>query len=499
VDKSIIIIGGGLTGLALGCYGRMNGYNTSVFEMHDKAGGVCTAWKRQGYTIDGAMNWLVGTGPKNSFHKFWEELGAAPRWKIYNHDLYSSFEDKAGKVFNIYCDADRFEQYLLGLAPEDKDIIQEFTKGIRDFSRFDMPTGKPAELYNWLDKITAVKMMPMMMLMRKWLKISFGDFAKRFKNSYLRQSLLADFSGDQWPMMMIFWVLGYQQAKAAGYVIGGTLELVRLLEERYRSLGGEIHFKARVAKILVESNKAVGIKLADGTVHRADWVVSAADGRTTIFDMLEGKYVDDVIKKRYDNPRLFSPLVYIGLGVASRVEKIPPAVAGLSFPLETPITIAGKECDRLNVMNYSYDPTLAPEGKTVLKVQFDTDYDYWEKLYQDRERYKAEKERIADDVVKALEKHFPGLASKVEMRDVATPMTWVRYTGNWRGSYEGWMFSAESFTGSMRKTLPGLDNFYMAGQWVNPGGGMPTAAMSGRQTIQMICNKDKKKFITTKP
>jgi len=61
------------------------------------------------------------------------------------------------------------------------------------------------------------------------------------------------------------------------------------------------------------------------------------------------------------------------------------------------------------------------------------------------------------------------------------------------------MFSAESFTGSMRKTLPGLDNLYMAGQWVNPGGGMPTAAMSGNHTIQLICKKDGKKFVTSKP
>jgi phytoene dehydrogenase-like protein len=499
MEKSIIIIGGGLAGLATGCYGRMNGYKTSVFEMHKIAGGVCTGWKRKGYTIDGAMNWLVGTNPKNSFHKFWEELGAAQNWKIYNHDLYSIYEDKEGKVFKVYCDADRFEQYLLELAPEDKDIIREFTKVIRDFSRMDIPSEKPNELLSWIDKIKAVKALPMLSLMKKWLKISTGDYCKRFKNPYLRQTLTPAFGSDQWPMMMIFWVLGYQHAKAAGYVMGGALELVRFLEERYRALGGEIHLKAKVDKIIVEDDKAVGIKLSDGTEHRADWVVSAADGRTTIFDMLEGKYVDDTIKNRYDNPNLFSPLVYIGLGVADRFDEISPSVASLSFPLDTPVTVAGKEHDRLYVLNYSYDPALAPEGKTVLKVQFDTDYDYWEKLHEDPERYKAEKERIADDVIAALDKRFPGLASKVEMRDVATPVTWVRYTGNWRGSYEGWMFSGETFTSSMRKTLPGLENFYMAGQWVNPGGGMPTAAMSGNHTIQLICNKDGKKFVTSKP
>jgi phytoene dehydrogenase-like protein len=499
MEKSIIIIGGGLSGLATGCYGQMNGYKTQIFEMHKIAGGVCTGWKRKGYTIDGAMNWLVGSSPKNSFYKFWEELGATQKWKIYNHDLYASFEDKDGKVFNVYCDADRFERYLLELAPEDKEVVRELTKGIREFSRMDMPADKPSELYSGLDKVKATKMLPMMMTMRKWTKISTGDYCQRFKNPYLRQSLSSTFGSEQWPMMMIFWVLGYQHARTAGYVMGGALELVRLLEERYRALGGEVQFKARVDKILVENDKAVGVKLADGTEHRADWVISAADGRTTIFDMLEGKYVDDAIKNRYDNPNLFLPLVYIGLGVASRVEEIPPSVAGFSFPLDTPIVVAGKEHDRLGVLNYSYDPSLAPEGKTVLKVQFETDYDYWEKLYQESERYKAEKERIADDVIDRLDKRFPGLAAKVEMRDVATPVTWVRYTGNWQGSYEGWMFSSESFTSSMKKTLPGLESFYMAGQWVNPGGGMPTAAMSGNHTIQLICSKDGREFVSTKP
>ena len=48
--------------------------------------------------------------------------------------------------------------------------------------------------------------------------------------------------------------------------------------------------------------------------------------------------------------------------------------------------------------------------------------------------------------------------------------------------------------------LPGLGNFYMAGQWVEPGGGVPTAvAMLARNVIQIICKQDKKKFMTSKP
>jgi len=83
------------------------------------------------------------------------------------------------------------------------------------------------------------------------------------------------------------------------------------------------------------------------------------------------------------------------------------------------------------------------------------------------------------------------------MCDVATPVTWVRYTGNWKGSYEGWLIGADAFDMRMSKILPGLGKFYMVGQWVEPGGGLPSSALSGRNVIQILCKRDKKPFITT--
>jgi phytoene dehydrogenase-like protein len=51
----------------------------------------------------------------------------------------------------------------------------------------------------------------------------------------------------------------------------------------------------------------------------------------------------------------------------------------------------------------------------------------------------------------------------------------------------------------MDKTLPGLKSFYMAGQWVEPGGGVPTAALSGRNVMQIICKRERQPFVTTTP
>ena len=75
-DKSIIIIGGGIAGLAAGCYAQMNGYRTQIFELHFLPGGLCTAWERGPYVFDGCIHYLFGSGPGQPFHDVWEELGA---------------------------------------------------------------------------------------------------------------------------------------------------------------------------------------------------------------------------------------------------------------------------------------------------------------------------------------------------------------------------------------------------------------------------------------
>lgn len=497
-EKSILIIGAGIAGLSAGCYGQMNGYRTRVFEMHDSPGGLCTSWKRKGYTIDGCLAWLVGSSPAVGFYRIWQELDAVQGQHMIDSEEYLRVEGKAGKTFIVYRDIDRLERHMKELAPQDSHVIEELTGAARTCAGYDLPVDKAPELYGTIHGISfLIRMFPFLRLLSKWKKITLQEYAGRFSDPFLREALPLLGDLPRFPMAALVMILAWTHRKSAGYPLGGSLEFSRRIERRYLGLGGEIHYRSPVREIMVESSKAVGVRLADGAEHRSDIVISAADGHSTIFDMLGGKYIDDRIRRYYDELPLFPPLIQIALGVARSFEGLPPAVLYL---LDEPVVIAGQQRRYLPVEIYNFDPTLAPPGKTVVKVMLASDYAYWKDLKQDPDRYRAEKEKIADQVIALLNRRYPGLADQVEMRDVATPLTWERYTGNWRGSFEGWLITRQTFPPfHMSKTLPGLKDFYMAGQWVEPGGGVPTAAMSGRNVIQILCKHDHRTFTTQTP
>ena len=74
-NKKVLIIGGGTAGLSAGIYARQAGFEVVVLEKHNAPGGLCTAWKRKGYTIDGCVHFIMGSGRGSALHTMWRELG----------------------------------------------------------------------------------------------------------------------------------------------------------------------------------------------------------------------------------------------------------------------------------------------------------------------------------------------------------------------------------------------------------------------------------------
>jgi phytoene dehydrogenase-like protein len=147
----------------------------------------------------------------------------------------------------------------------------------------------------------------------------------------------------------------------------------------------------------------------------------------------------------------------------------------------------------------NFDPVFAPADKTAFVVHLRVgNWRWWVDLREnDRARYRREKERIGRAIVDGLERRFGNVAGRVETIDMATPATYIRYTGIWQGSYQSWAPTPDMVGRNLSKTLPGLKNFYMAGQWVWPAGGLPGVIRIGRHVAQLMCRDDHRAFIVT--
>ncbi len=495
MNKKVTIIGAGIAGLSAGCYLQMNGYNTEIFEMNSLPGGLCTSWKRKNYTFNGSIHWLVGTCKDINMHRLWEELHAIDDSKVVNHDEFVRIEFGRGKFFSVYSDADKLESEMLKVAPEDEKTIREFIGAVKEFAKYDFPVDKAPELYGAIDGIKLLfKYGPFLRLLGKWKSVSIEDYGKKFKNTDMKiifpQLLGLD---TRISMAILLMTLAWIHKKCAGYPLGGSLEFARAIERRYISLGGKIHYNSKVSKVIIESNRATGIELADGSTYRSDAVVSAADGYFSVFNLLNGRYAGSKVKNRYENWDLFPAICQVSIGVKQNFDGYPHAV---NFSLEKPLRVDPKhEVSRMYAEIYNFDPALAPHGSTPIIVTLPADYDYWYTLKEAGDgNYENAKKSLANSVVKVLDEKIGNVSDKVEVLDVATPATYFRYTNNYKSSFEGWLPTPKVFGKRIEKTLPGLRNFYMVGQWVEIGGGIPTVALSGRNLAQIMCRKDGKKF-----
>jgi phytoene dehydrogenase-like protein len=491
MNKKVIIIGGGVAGLSSGIYGRLNGFETEIIEMHTITGGQCTAWERKGYRFDYCLHWLVGTS-HGVFKDLWKETNVInSQTTILDHEIHSGIEDESGNEFIIYSNIDRWEKYLLEMAPEDSRSIRKMCRDMRKGASYE-PLGEisgPGDLVKYLGSL--VHMMPFLPLVMKHGKKTcqqyFGELnLTNPRLTHFINNLLGDRNFSALAFIMM---LSWFDQKNAGYLLGGSLPLARRMEERYRLLGGKLTTGKRVSRVLVENNTATGVVLADGTVIRGDYVISAADGHSTIFDMLEGKYVSEELQNAYDSWELFTPLVQVSFGINSARPAPYPAKSFITKGKKIGST---ELTNGYSLMNYSFDRTMAPDGKTVIVLRYESPWDNWKDL--NGNEYKAEKERIRVDATTLFEKHYPGIISDIEVTDVATPMTTAKYTGVWKGAYEGFLPSAGNVTKSLKNTLPGLGNFYMAGQWLSPGGGIPPSVLSGKTVFKQICRKEKQDF-----
>lgn len=508
--KQVNIIGAGISGLSLGCYLQMNGYQTQIFEKHNIPGGLCTSWERGGYTFDGCAHWILGSAPGNAFYKVWSELVNMEQIEWVSHEvrMYIELEnnrDKYGSnTFRFYTNLDKLQEYLLDLAPEDEQTIRDFIKPMRVIQKFDMPP--------ILDDIPLIPSIIRSIKMTRYAEFLYWfvkllgqtnyTFAKKLKNPFLKESFEMLYDGEEVNLLVIYFPMASFDKKSAGYPVGGSLKFAEQFEKRYLQLGGKIHYHTPVNKIITKNGVANGLEVRHGKVHPADLIVSCADWYFTAFELLSAQYVNKemLALQAGKSLEIFYSIIQVSFGINKDLSHLPHLTR---FPLnETLVSPDGTEYKRMEIHIYHYDHTLTHQGKSSVVVSFYTKQrEFWiNHRKKNRAAYRKIKNEFAQAVLEILDKRLGNVKQYVEVMDIATPATILRYTGNWQGSAQGLM-AGKNFLAKVpiQFTFPGLKKFYYASHWNRPSGGLPIAVMSARQLAKIICKDDKKRFTTTAP
>ena len=490
--QKVVIVGGGIAGLSAGIYARKCGFDVTVLESNRIAGGNCTSWKRKGYLFEGGMHWLTGSSEKEVLNKMWRYVGGLTESvEIHYHEPFIEY-DYQGTPIRFYRNLDSTEKHLLSLAPADEKEIRNLGKNIRKVQNLAMPISDLKGV-----KVSKKSRPPLsllftaisaMRLMRSFSKVSREAYINRFSHEGIRD-LIRSSTTEKSGVVPIFFTLGSLARGDGGFPEGGSLPFVERIVKTFTELGGKILYNTTVERVLIENGKAAGV-LYKGERLPADAVIVTAD--TMAIDHLfetppQADWLEEM--KRVTEPTMN---IFICLGVAADLKKYPHSGV---FKLDKPIAFADQTYEYLSINNYADDPHYSPAGKTALTIPLGGDtYDFWKKAKAEN-RYEAEKEALAAAVREALLVCLPETEGKIEICDIATPLTYERYCGNWKGS---WM--TEITPGIKMKGYPalikGLSGLYFAGQRMMPPGGLPVALMTGRTAVQYLCRDTDTVFIS---
>lgn len=501
MDRTMMIIGGGTAGLTAGCYAQMNGYSTTILEMEDTPGGLCTSWHRKGYLFDGSVAGLAGSAPGSPLYQLWEEIGVAKYCALHYGENFGHIRLLDGRIITVYANIDRLEAHLLACFPSEAAVIREFTGALRAVLDLDIPfsdaQGWQAVQEGFRTFAASIAHLPVLL---KYGTLTIRQFNQKIKDPALVTVFnnLVHFGGLDVPILTVLLPLAYAHRKMAGFPIRGWLAFAQAIERRFLELGGKMRYRAKVERLLIQDGVVKGVILADGSQLLADRVVSAADGRFTQ-SLLPGVHESD-LQQAFNPVDLSDQPVQVNLGVAQDFSTIN---GPMTYILSNSFTAAGHAHQRITVHNKYYDPQAAPDGKSALTVFLDSDYDWWKNIAANHHQYQEEKKRCADQVIEVMNAYHPGFAQCVEVVDVSTPLTRERCTGNWMGAMQARKPTPNMIKalmqGSPRYAVKGVKGLYVTGQWAEAWGGITTAAQSGRKTIQAICKDDGIIFKTSKP
>ncbi|MBK5112977.1 MAG: NAD(P)/FAD-dependent oxidoreductase [Candidatus Heimdallarchaeota archaeon] len=494
MKKKVAVIGAGIAGLSAGSYLQKFGFDTEIFEAHSKPGGLCSWWNRTGFTIDGCIHWLPGFQSTGDMYPLWKDIIPIDESEIHFFEELYQIVGSDGEVFRAFIDIKKLEEEMLRIAPEDTKQIRKFIKLVRKFKRVVIPILKPFKLMSLKEKLDFIFMiLSRGRLILKLSRMTCADYGEKFLNPLLRRF----FNSSYLPFLPFISIVvnsNWMVKEGVGYPLGGSQKLIEMIVGEYEKTGGKIHYNSPVEKIIITEKQTRGLKTKDET-HYFDYVISTGDYHETLQRLIGEEHLGRKQRKWFTNSDADTISgLFISIGLKGKVFK--NKEHRIFFKCEEPIVLnKGNEITELEVTIYDFDSTATPEDHTLLTLFFYTDDGrYWIDLREnDKIAYNEEKKKLLEEVIDRFEKQFGEISDKIVFTDIATPATFKRYTRNWKGGIHGWYITPEIFKKVIPKTIKGLKNFYMTGQWIESYGGVTNCLKGGRHVAQLIAQDFKKR------
>jgi phytoene dehydrogenase-like protein len=495
-----VIIGSGLGGLSCAAAFARQGFKPLVLEQHYVPGGYATTFKRRDFIFDVSLHsTTVGerNGVANLIRGFPEikDVEFVPHPHLYRAIFPEHDFRVPQKNLGKYLDT------LKGYFPDEKQGIEglfEDMKGLsRDLNKYSNAGGK-------IDMSRFPQDFPY--LFKSYTKTWGALMETRLKNPRLKaiiSSLWGYYGLPPSKLSCFYYALPTIDYLTSGgvYPKGRSQRISNAFVKFIQSKGGKVKLKAKVEKILVKDQIAYGVKTADGKEYKGKVIVSNANPHDTFLNMMEEK---DFLKGYLDKFKNYSVSlscfqVFLGLK-KDLIKKVGIEDSEIFYSPGYDDDASYQAYLDADIENSGYGLMLydnvykgySPKGKNTANILVLQGFKHWEKYEADykkgiKKAYKKEKERMADLLIKKVEKTvLPGLSDAIEVKVIGTPLTNWRYTRNTRGAIYGWDQTMNNTGRSRMPHTTPIKNLYLAGAWTQPGHGYGAVIPSGLQCFAKI-------------